>query len=104
MGLEEVLRGMMAQVAEQAAELALKRVRRELRQEQDELLTLSQAAAVAKVSPDTISHWIRSGLLERRGSPTIIRVSREDVLSVTPPVTRQRTAKEALEDLERGGR
>lgn len=48
----------------------------------DELLTVAQAAKVAKVKPSTIRSWIRKGHLVSRGKAKGLRVSRKELVAL----------------------
>lgn len=48
----------------------------------DELLTYALAAQLAKVSTETIGHWVRGGALPATGKGKLRRVKRCDVLRV----------------------
>jgi excisionase family DNA binding protein len=51
-----------------------------------ELLTVAEAAEILKVSPVTISRWIRQGRLPaQRVGPRALRIHREDLASVVSP-------------------
>jgi excisionase family DNA binding protein len=50
-------------------------------QRQDELLTLSKAAALIDVGTSTIRAWMKSGRLPRVGEGKTVRVRRADVLN-----------------------
>lgn len=52
-----------------------------------ELLTVKQAAELAKVSEDTIRDWVNQGLLTRYGSPGAIRIRSDELLNVKPKPT-----------------
>ena len=64
----------------------------------DELLTVKQAASLAKVRPATVRRWIREGLLTPRGRARGLRVSRAQLLSIPaepprPADTKSESAK-----------
>lgn len=69
----------------------------------DELLSPFEAAALAKVAPDTIRRWVQEGLLRRYGSPRKLRVRREEVLSVQPKQA-ERSTDDVVAALLKGGR
>ncbi|WP_201408415.1 helix-turn-helix domain-containing protein [Mycobacterium paraintracellulare] len=50
-------------------------------------LTVSEAAACARVSPRTIERWIRAGVLPaQRFGPRLLRISATDLAHVGRPV------------------
>ncbi|MDM3904216.1 helix-turn-helix domain-containing protein [Mycobacterium intracellulare subsp. chimaera] len=50
-------------------------------------LTVSEAAACARVSPRTIERWVHSGVLPaQRLGPRLLRISASDLAHVSRPV------------------
>jgi excisionase family DNA binding protein len=85
---------------EQAVARAVAKVIHEVRASGErpalQLLTVREAADVARVSEATIRAWIRDGMLPRCGSAHVTRVRMDDLLAVRPKPTLAETPVEEL--------
>lgn len=78
--IEDALQSIAADVK------ALRDEVRQLRERQsgsDELLTIQEAAVVAKVGMRTISRWLSTGALKRYGKGRASRVKRSELLALS---------------------
>lgn len=68
-----------------------------------DLLTIPEAAAVLKVSPVTISRWLKQGRLTAyRMGPRAVRIRRDDLTEVLKPSGHAEAAMPAESDADAG--
>lgn len=64
-----------------------------------EMLKIPDAAKLANVSDATIRRWLDEGLLGRYGSARVVRVRRDEILSVKPKSGEHRAPSDVIASL-----